>query len=50
MDDETSIRLITTLNLRRLKYGVEEAEDGEEVIKVRCSILTPLAKKIACLY
>jgi len=39
MDEEASIRLITTLNLRRLKYGVEEAEDGEEAIKVRCSML-----------
>ena len=50
MDDETSIRLITTLNLRSLKYEVEEAGDDEEVIKVRCSMLTPLANKLACLY
>jgi CheY-like chemotaxis protein len=50
MDDEASTRLITTLNLRSLKYEVEEVRDGEEAIKVRCSMLTPLAKKLACPY
>ncbi len=40
MDDEASTRLFTTLNLRSLKYEVEEA------INVRCSMLTPLAKSL----